>query len=88
MLAVAIQEIARLRAVADTLPKTRDGATITLGMEVHSRWIIPGERGRVSKMLAYYVGVRGVKIPISECYSSREAMLAAEEDEPNPKEKP
>jgi len=75
----AADEIERLRAIVDKLPKTADGVTVVPGMLLYHY-----ATGRpLGNVVTYTAGMRAhgqwavAAYPVGDCYSTREAAEAA-----------
>ena len=75
----AADEIARLTAIVDKLPKTADGVTVVPGMLLYHY-----ATGRpLGNVVTYTAGMRAhgqwavAAYPVGDCYSTREAAEAA-----------
>lgn len=77
----AAAELARLRAIVEKLPVTKDGVSVVPGMVIYGSELIVGDEGATVMFAAqdnafFEMMIEGDTIELSECYSTREAAAA------------
>ena len=72
----ALDELERLRAIVDKLPKTADGVPVVPGLD--NVWVKNGPNVRPSESMTTW---RLLQVRRSYCYSTREAAEAAKQEQ-------